>query len=458
MMKSTVKKCFVLVLAGSLPLLAGAHNGTDHSYQTNNNNNGYSSYSRDDFRESRSQTNPYGFSAHTRQPSAPYSRQSSVSNDVITVMSSPVGAHVKLGGSVISYKEVTLTAQLPGRVQYIAGEAGDHLKINSVLVALDDDDLLAKRRAAVAQLNNMAAGYRNSRIQYTKNVWNPGQKFQKYFVPPQAATGGGGGYFPQMFDRFFGMGGGGGGNNYYNNYYSNPWLYGNPWIERQADLYSSATGVSQAGSQVMAVQAQIDEVDARLLDTRSIAPFDGVILRKLVEVGDTVQPGTPLMTYADTTDLQIQVEVPARLMPGLQTGMIVPATLDVGDKEVNARISQIYPLADPQRHTVTVKLDLPKGVPGGPGMYAEVSFPDTSVPVSNLPVIPTSAIIWRGSLPAVYIVNGDNETELRLIRLGEQLDQYTVAVLSGIRIGERLYSNPPPGMNSNLSKQPAHKN
>jgi len=73
-------------------------------------------------------------------------------------------------------------------------------------------------------------------------------------------------------------------------------------------------------------------------------------------------------------------------------------------------------------------------------------------------VIPTSAIIWRGSLPAVYIVNGDNETELRLIRLGEQLDQYTVAVLSGIRIGERLYSNPPPGMNSNWSKQPAHKN
>lgn len=451
MMKRTVRKCSVLVLAGTLPLLAGAHDANNHSYQ---NDNGYSGYSRDDFRQTRSPSNPYGFRAQSAQPVGPYSGQGSPGNAVITVMSSPVGAHVKLGGSVISYKEVTLTAQLPGRVQYIAGEAGDHFKINSVLVALDDDDLLAKRRAAVAQLNNMAAGYRNSRVQYTKNVWNPGQKFQKYFVPPQTATGGGG-YFPQMFDRFFGLGGMGGGNNYYSNYFANPWLYGNPWIERQADLYSSATGVTQAGSQVMAVQAQIDEIDARLLDTRSIAPFDGVILRKLVEVGDTVQPGTPLLSYADTSDLQIQVEVPARLMPGLQTGMIVPATLDVGDKQVNARISQIYPLADPQRHTVTVKLDLPKGVPGGPGMYAEVSFPDTSVPVTNLPVIPTSAIIWRGSLPAVYVVNGDNDTELRLIRLGEQLDPNTVAVLSGIRAGERIYSNPPPGMNTNWSRRPA---
>lgn len=458
MIKRAVKRCFVLVLSGVLPLMAGAYDGNNNSYQTNN--NGYSSYSRDAFRESRSQSNPYGFSAQSQYQSGPYSRQSSIANDVITVMTSQVGAHVKLGGSVISYKEVTLTAQLPGRVQYISGEAGDHFKINSVLVALDDDDLLAKRRAAVAQLSNMAAGYRNSRVQYTKNVWNPGQKYQKYFTPPPpATTGGGGGYFPQMFDRFFGLGGtGGGANNYYYNYFSNPWLYGNPWVERQADLYSSVTGVSQAGSQVMAVQAQIDEIDARLLDTRSIAPFDGVILRKMVEVGDTVQPGTPLLNYADTTDLQIQVEVPARLMPGLQTGMIVPATLDVGDKEVNARISQIYPLADPQRHTVTVKLDLPKGVPGGPGMYAEVTFPDVSVPESNLPVIPISAIIWRGSLPAVYIVNGDNDTELRLIRLGEQLDNNTVAVLSGIRAGERLYSNPPPGMNSNWSKRPAQKN
>lgn len=451
MMKRTVRKCSVLVLAGALPLLAGAHDATNHSYP---NDNGYSGYSRDDFRQTRSRSNPYGFRSQSAQPAGPYSGQSSSGNAVITVMSSPVGAHVKLGGSVISYKEVTLTAQLPGRVQYIAGEAGDHFKINSVLVALDDDDLLAKRRAAVAQLNNVAAGYRNSRVQYTKDVWNPGQKFQKYFVPPQTATGGGG-YFPQMFDRFFGLGGMGGGNNYYNNYFANPWLYGNPWIERQADLYSSATGVTQAGSQVMAIQAQIDEIDARLLDTRSIAPFDGVILRKRVEVGDTVQPGTPLLTYADTSDLQIQVEVPARLMPGLQTGMIVPATLDVGDKQVNARISQIYPLADPQRHTVTVKLDLPRGIPGGPGMYAEVSFPDTSVPVTNLPVIPTSAIIWRGSLPAVYVVNGDGDTELRLVRLGEQLDTNTVAILSGIRAGERIYSNPPPGMNSHWSKRPA---
>lgn len=461
MMKRTINKCILLVVSSTLPLLAGAHNENNNNpYQLNSATsfNGYNDFARGNVsgQGGRSKSNPYGFSTYSGQPSGPYSNQV-FPNGIVTVATSQLGAYVVLGGSVISYKEVTLTAQTPGRVQFIAGEEGDRFEINQVLVAIDDDDLMAKRRGAVAQLQGVTSGYRNSRVQYTSNVWNPGQKFQKYFQPYQTpSSGAGGGYFPQMFDRFFGLGGpgGGGGNTGYNNFYSNPWLYGNPWIERQADLYSSGTGVSQAGSQVRAMQAQIDQVDAKLLDTRSIAPFDGVILNKIVEVGDTVQPGMPLLRYADTSDLQIQVEVPARLMPGLHVDMIVPATLDVGDMEVNARIAQIYPLADPQRHTVTVKLDLPKGVPGGPGMYAEVRFPDISVPATTVPVIPTTAIVWRGSLPAVYVATGDDETELRLIRLGEQLDRNTVAVLSGLRAGEQLYANPPPTMNSNWSKKP----
>jgi len=44
--------------------------------------------------------------------------------------------------------------------------------------------------------------------------------------------------------------------------------------------------------------------------------------------------------------------------------MVVTARLDVGNKQVSARVAQIYPMADVERHTVTVKFDLPEGVPG----------------------------------------------------------------------------------------------
>lgn len=386
---------------------------------------------------SRSYYNPpprhgAGYTLAQDRAATRYGQSAPFNSGVVTVISTQVGPHVVLGGTVVPYRSVTLTAMVPGRVQYLAGEEGDRFRINQTLAAVDADDLLARRRAALAYWSAANADLRNARVQYAREFWSPRMRQQ---LAQQTAPNMG--LFPAMFERFFGGGPTGG----------NPWLYGNPWIERQADLYSQAARVNKANSQVWANRAKVDEVDAHLLDTRSIAPFNGVILKKLAEIGDTVQPGQPLLEYADTTDLQIQLEVPARLMPGIQKEMILPATLDVGDLQVNARVAQIYPIADSKRHTVTVKLDLPSGVPGGPGMYAEVSIPDVSAPVSNLPVIPSSAVVWRGSLPAVFVLQ-ENEPRLRLVRLGEQVDARTVAVLSGLRAGEQILASPAPGMSS----------
>jgi hypothetical protein len=76
-------------------------------------------------------------------------------------------------------------------------------------------------------------------------------------------------------------------------------------------------------------------------------------------------------------------------------------------------------------------------------MYAEVMLPDVSVQVGEVPVIPDSAVLWRGSLPAVYVATDDERTELRLIRLGDYVSAHQVAVLSGLKVGERIYAAPP---------------
>jgi RND family efflux transporter MFP subunit len=220
---------------------------------------------------------------------------------------------------------------------------------------------------------------------------------------------------------------------------------GDRWVDRQADIHGFGTQLTQAHNQALAAQSQIEEIDAKLRDTRSFAPFDGVITRKMIEEGDTVQPGQPLLEFADLTYLQVEVDIPVRLMPGLKKGMLIPARLDVGNVRVDVRVAQIFPSADPVRHTVTVKFDLPLNVPGGPGMYAEVMVPDVSTGVSSVPVIPDSAVLWRGSLPAVYVAKENDEAELRLIRLGDYVGAREVAVLSGLQIGERIYVSPPGG-------------
>jgi multidrug efflux pump subunit AcrA (membrane-fusion protein) len=178
-----------------------------------------------------------------------------------------------------------------------------------------------------------------------------------------------------------------------------------------------------------------------------------VITKKLVEVGDPVQPGQPLLKFSDMSTLQIKVEVPARLMPGVKMGMVFPARLDVGDVDIQARVVQVFPIADPDRHTVTVKLELPQGAPGGAGMYAEVMINDINAKVRELPVVPREALVWRGSLPGVYVMTEDNQRELRLVRIGDDVGVDGVAVLSGLRAGERIVVK---GQESGESSSPWH--
>ena len=370
----------------------------------------------------------------------PQSRKSNKHRaSIITVENVKTGAHVVLGGTVTPFREVTLTAQIPGRVEYLAGVEGDWFDEGQVLVAIDDDDVMAQRRQAMAELYNRSSSLQNAQAQYSREFWAP-QAFNQQQKAPSM------GFFPSMFERFFGggnpMGAGAG----------SP--YGlNPWVIRDVDLYSQRTHVSQAQSGIYGARSRIDEIDARLRDSRTISPFEGVVVKKLAEVGDTVQPGQALLKFSDTRFLQLKVDVPARLVSALSQDMVVPAKLDVGDTYIDVRVAQIFPTADSQRHTVVVKFDLPAGVPGGPGMYAEVMIPDVNTPIEDMPVIPTSAIIRRGSLPAIFILNRENRAEMRLIRLGDEVDNKHVAVLSGVIPGEQIFVSPPPGIKSGWSPE-----
>ena len=348
-----------------------------------------------------------------------WSAQAQASN-VITVGVAPHGGYVILGGSVIPLKEVTLAAQMPGRVVNIAGEEGDKFKAGTELVKINDDDLQAKKQAAEAQLSSSQNAMQNAQVQYNRELWNP----RVYNPRPMAGMG-----MPSMFDGFFDD----------NDFM--PGSNGNKSIERHADLVTQSTQVSSARSRITEAESGLRAINAKLRDTIAIAPFDGIIMQKMVEIGDTVQPGQPLIVFSYSKYLRIQVEVPARLMPGLTKGMVVPARLDVGNTQINARVALIAPIADNKQHTVTVKFDLPEGVPGGAGMYAEVMIPDVNSPSRALPVIPKSAVSKRGSLPSVKVLDENNVPKMRLIRTGIEIGNNNIVVLSGLEPGERILIN-----------------
>ncbi len=334
---------------------------------------------------------------------------------------------VSLGGTVLPFKEVTLSAQLPGRINFIAGIEGDTFDEKVLLVSIDESELQAKSNAAYATLANAESSMRNAGVQYTREYYSP-----------KSATAMGGMGMPNLFDEIF----------------TQPMegFIGNRDrdAERGADLYASQTRIEQARMQIVQAQAELQALSAKMRDAKSVAPFSGVIMKKHVEVGDTVQPGQPLINFANLEYLQISVDVPSRLTPGLTDGMMLLAELDVSKQRVPVRVAQIYPMADAQRHTVKVKFDLPQGV-SAPGMYAKVLIPDFNAPSTELPVIPTTAIRYKGSLPGVYVKGKDGKPELRLIRVGEALGQGFTSVLSGVKPGEQVLVNPRSNVTSGWS-------
>lgn len=332
-----------------------------------------------------------------------------------------------LGSTVIPYKEVTLSAQVPGVVKYVAGEAGSAFQQNDVIVQIDESQLLARRNAVLAQIATAKAGLQNSQTQYTRELISPRSKD----IGMMPGFG-----LPAMFDMLavqpFA-------NSFVGNYDSD--------MGRYSDLMSSATNLSQARSHVQQALSQLQEIDAALNDARSVAPFEGIILEKMVEEGDTVQPGHPLIKFGYIKYKRLQADVPSGLVSNLQKGMLVPARID-GSVSTMARITQIYPIADPNRHTVTVKFDLPVDVVAAPGMYAEVSLPEKRKNDATVIVIPRTALLRGRSLPSVLVVNDKNTSELRLVRLGADQGNGMVEVISGLQEGERILNNLPVGVSS----------
>ena len=356
---------------------------------------------------------------------APVSAEASDTHQLYTVAREAVPVSINIAGTVAALKTAQLAAQIPGRVMFIAGQEGDRFHQGDELIRIDDSALRAKLDAAVAQRDSAYASIRNSQVQLQRELVNPRSE-----AAGQAPGGMG---MPAMMDQMF------------TNPMQNVMGMRSRGNERYSDVINRETQVAQATTQRKQADAQIKEIQASLRDARTLAPFDGVIETLFVEMGDTKQPGQPLLTFSETSAFQVHADVPVRLRPGLQAGMKLPVRLDGRGQPIPARISRIFPVADPTQHTVRVEMDLPLGIVTTVGQYAEVQVPDRNMSQSTNLYIPGSAVVRKGGLPLVFTVGEDGKTRLRVVRLGEEAGT-KVTVLSGVREGDRVVANPTPGL------------
>lgn len=362
---------------------------------------------------------------------------------VVAVTEMPTAARLKIGGYVEPRSSVRLTAQAPGRVTFVAGQEGERMASGQLVVALDDEAMTAEYRAAWARMTGEMADAENAQTQLYHNLYGrptspmggPGyEAYERATVP-----------FYNMAQSFMGQ--------------MMPGMTSGPFapfsgqsgpMMTQAEAKRSPPVINNARAEyerrlagLAGAQAQIDGLDARLRDRRTIAPWSSVIMKRHVRVGDVVQPGQPLVDLSDVDQLDIRVEVPASLVGNLAVGDQVPVTLSSAN--IWTVVSQIFPAANDAQHTVAVKLALPAGAQAAPGMYAVawIAQPSGGSTSAQTAAIPTTAIAYRGSLPIAFAIDERGVTEMRVLRLGDAQGERT-AVLSGLRPGEMVVADPSP--------------
>ena len=227
-------------------------------------------------------------------------------------------------------------------------------------------------------------------------------------------------------------------------------------LERQKQLfaknYISQGALDRAQAQHQAAQAQVNALQAqtRAAQTQSgffvlNAPYAGVVSEVPVTLGDMAMPGRPLVTLHDPGALRVTAAVPQTLLAGLNPSQVrfeVPGLSTLPGPQAASQV-QLLPTVDPATHTAQLRVALPANLQGAaPGMFARVWLPasGSATPAQRL-YVPASAVVRRGEVIGVYVLDDKGGARLRQVRLGAPGGSL-VEVLSGVSAGEQVATDP----------------
>jgi RND family efflux transporter MFP subunit len=306
----------------------------------------------------------------------------------VTVRSERAHGEQVWDGVVEAIHQVIISAQTNARVLELPYDVNDTVPKGAVLVRFTDVEQKSARSAASAQIASAQAAYTEAQASYRR--------------------------FAAIYPK---------------GYVS----------KAQLDQERARRDAAQAALQ--SARAQFAQVGQQLDYTVLRAPYAGIITRRYVEVGQAVQSGPPtpqpLIALASLQDLRVNVQVPQSAVDAIRRFHAADVLLDDG-RRVGASKVIVFPYADPDSHTFSVRLELP-GTDAGlyPGMTVRVAFATGEAPRL---LVPTGALVQRGEMVGVYVIHGDGVV-LRQLRPGDRYGD-RVEVLAGLDDGERIASDP----------------
>lgn len=289
--------------------------------------------------------------------------------------------------TVEAVRESTVAAQVSGRVVAVNFDVGDYVKAGSVIIRLAAQELSSAVAGSRAQVAQADATLANARANYARQQ----QLFQQKFIS-QAA------------------------------------------LDRAAAEFRSAEAAARAARAGAGQSAAISGY------TVITAPYSGVVSARHVEMGESVTPGTPLMTGFDPKDMRVVATIPQYKLAVVKAAKHVAVEIPSLNKWVDATGVTMLPTADAATHSVKVRIDLPDTLISVlPGMFVRAHF---SLGSARRLSIPARAVVRRSEMSAVYVIDAQNRISLRQVRLGEPDARGQVEILAGLSPGEIIALDP----------------
>jgi RND family efflux transporter MFP subunit len=301
-----------------------------------------------------------------------------------TVTPSAVPSERLLDGTVEAVHQATLSAQTAGRIVAVAFDVDDRVPAGAVVVRIRSTEQVAGLTQAQAALKEATAREAEAQANYRR--------------------------ISDMYQRK---------------------------VVARTTFDEATTARDAAVARLDAAKAGLDAAREGVAYTEIRTPYAGVVTRKLIQVGESVAPGMPLMVVASLDALRVVAEVPQSVVAQVRKARTAVVYLD--GSRVEATGLTLYPAARPETNTFGIRVDLPSDVTGlAPGVFVKLGL---ATGESDLLLVPRRSLVERSEMRAVYVVAPDGRVSLRQVRLGHVRGE-TIEILAGLAAGEEIAVNP----------------
>lgn len=207
-----------------------------------------------------------------------------------------------------------------------------------------------------------------------------------------------------------------------------------------AQKFVSQAALDQADAAYKAAQGTAGASGATYSHANIASPMTGVVAQRHLEVGDMATPGLPLFTVYEPKGLRVIASIPQYKLAEVKRSTSARIEFPELNLSVAASRIEVLPTIDTKSHTATARLYLPDGLPGiVPGMSARAHF---VLGQAKKITVPVPAVLRRGEITGVYVLDDKGAPRLRQIRIGEPVANGDLEVLAGLSSGERVSLEP----------------